>query len=306
MTEDEDVFQATHVGQLTIGEAVIDCAVLEDGRRVLSQRGVGRALGRRHGGKDFRSDGEEDGGGKLPPFLGASNLNPFIPDDLVAVVTKPILYLHPQGGGVAYGLEANALPQVCEVWLRARREGELRKSQEHIAKQAEILMAGLATVGVIALVDEATGYQHERARRALEEILETFIAEEFRKWSKTFPDEFYRELFRLRGWPYEPSLLRKPGVVGHLTNDLVYERLAPGVLDELRKLNPAVKPGQRRQKHHQWLTDDVGHPKLREHLAAVIALMKASATWDRFYHSLQLAFPRLNTNLKLMLDWDAD
>ncbi len=61
---------------------------------------------------------------------------------------------------------------MCEVYLKAREAGALVPSQEHIAVQAGILIRGLATVGVIALVDEATGYQRVREERALATILE--------------------------------------------------------------------------------------------------------------------------------------
>jgi len=80
--------------------------------------------------------------------------------------------------------------------------GKLHHQQEHIAEQREILVRGFARVGIIALVDEATGYQEDRARDALAKILEAFIAKELRKWISTFPIDYYKELFRLRGWRF--------------------------------------------------------------------------------------------------------
>jgi hypothetical protein len=136
-------------------------------------------------------------------------------------------------------------------------------------------------VGIVALVDEATGYQADRARDALAKILEAFVAKELRKWVKTFPPEFYQEMFRLRKLPYIGSV-KKPQYIGHLTNDLVYARLAPGVLDELRRVTPRDDKGKLRHRLFQHLTEDIGHPKLREHLASVIALMKAADEWDQF------------------------
>jgi hypothetical protein len=155
-----------------------------------------------------------------------------------------------------------------------------------------MIIRGLAHVGIIALVDEATGYQYVRAREALEEILEKFIAKELFKWVKTFPDEFYERLFGLRGWKFNPISVKKPVVVGRLTNNLVYERLAPGVLKELRRLNPKTEKGTRPYRHHQWLTRDIGHPRLREHLASLIALMKAAANWNDFWRMVQRALPK--------------
>ena len=163
--------------------------------------------------------------------------------------------------------------------------------QQMVAAKAAILMRGLAHVGIIALVDEATGYQDERARDALARILEAFVARELRKWIKTFPADFYRELFRLRGWKYTGKVQR-PAYVGHLTNDLVYARLAPGVLVELRRINPVNEHGNRKNKHHQWLTEDLGHPKLLQHLSALVALMRASQTWEQFKEMVNRALPK--------------
>src|SRR5262249_45763036 len=142
----------------------------------------------------------------------------------------------PQGTR-ALGYEATVLADICDAVLEARKAHALTTKQEHIAVQCEILVRGFARVGIIALVDEATGYQADRARDSLAKILEAFVTKELRKWVKTFPAEFYQELFRLRGLPYNGSV-KKPQYIGHLTNDLVYSRLAPGVLDELRKLTP--------------------------------------------------------------------
>ena len=141
--------------------------------------------------------------------------------------------------------------------------------------QCEILVRGLARVGIITLIDEATGYQDARARDALAKILEQFVAKEFRKWVRTFPIEYYRELCRIRNVDFPTGKsLRLPSYFGHLTNDLIYARLAPGVLSDLRRKNPTVKPGRRKRKLFQWLTEDVGDPRLREHLWKVITLLQ--------------------------------
>lgn len=129
-------------------------------------------------------------------------------------------------------------------------------------------------------------------------ILEKFIAKELQPWTKTFPYEFSQQILRLKGWP-GPEGVRGPRVSGHYTNDLVYERLAPGVLSELRRLNPKMPHGSRKNKHHQWFTPGLGHPKLKEHLAAVIMLMKAAPNWQHFKRSLDRGAPKLNDTLPL-------
>lgn len=146
-------------------------------------------------------------------------------------------------------------------------------------------------VAIIALVDEATGYQNERARDALVKILEQFIATELRKWVPTFQPEFYKELFRLRNLKYDGSV-KRPQYIGHLTNDLVFSRLAPGVLDELRRLTPRDESGRLKNHLHRRLTGDVGHPKLLQHIASLVALMRACDTWDQFKKMVDRSLPK--------------
>jgi hypothetical protein len=157
---------------------------------------------------------------------------------------------------------------------------------KHIVHAADILMRGLANVGIIALVDEATGYQRDRAKDALQRILEEFIAKELRPWVRTFPDDYYAQMFRLRGMNWPRDTVKKPQYFGHLTNDIVYKRLAPGVLEELRKTTPKGAAGRYKHQLHRRLTDDVGHPKLREHLASVITIMKLSNNYEDFKRKL--------------------
>jgi hypothetical protein len=279
---------------LKIGDLEIPCYVLEDGRRMLHQRGVVSALGMGRGGS---SEGRGD---RLAKFTAQSRLSKFVADSLLQVTKDPIKFKTPNGS-IAYGYEATILADICDAVLAARKDGLLQKQQLHIADRCEILVRGFARVGIIALVDEATGYQDVRSRQALEQILDRYIRGELGKWAKTFPDDFYKEMFRLRNWQYSPFSVKRPQYVGHITNDVVYARLAPGVLDELRRREPNIS-GRRKHKFFQWLTDDIGHPRLREHLVAVLALMRVSNDWHEFNRMLQRAFPKLNSNLEFPLD----
>ena len=281
---------------LVIGDIEIDCYVLEDETRVLSRGGFQSALGRHRTSRRHQSSDVVN----LPAFLAAGNLKPFVSSNLVTAST-PIAFQAPSRGPIAYGYRAELLPQVCEVYLRARDAGELLPAQRHIADRAEILIRGLATIGVIALVDEATGYQRIREERALATILEKFIAKELQPWTQTFPFEFYTEIFRLKGWPGVHAI-RRPSVIGKYTNDFVYDRLAPELRRELQRLNPTLPEGGRKHKHHQWFTPEHGHPKLREHLVGVTALMRAAANWSAFRRSMDRAYPKFETTIPFPYD----
>lgn len=278
------VQRATHAGTLKIGDIELACAVLEDGTRVISERGLLAGMGITFGGQLAR------GADKLPLFVASKNLRPFIDNDLTVLLQSPIEYRPLHGGKAAHGLRAELIPKVCGVWLSARDAGALQERQLRVATKADILIRGLAEVGVVALVDEATGYQDARARDALAKILEAFVQKELRKWVKTFPPEFYKEMFRLRSLPYTGTV-KSPRYIGHLTNDIVYSRLAPGVLDELKRVTPRNESGKPKHKLHQHLTNDVGHPKLLQHLASVTTLMRASDKWDQFKRLLDRALP---------------
>ena len=280
---------------LVIGEVEIPCYVLEDETRVLAQRGMVSGLGMARGGSSH------GGGDRLAHFVCQKTLKPFVSNDLIAVTTDPIRF-KPPTGGLANGYPATLLVDICTAVLLARDAGALTKQQQHIADRCDVLIRALAKVGVIALVDEATGYQRIREERALATILERLIAKELSPWTQTFDFEFYEQICRLKGWP-SILAIKRPSVIGNYTNDFVYERLAPGVLDELQRINPTIpETKRRRHKHHQWLTPELGHPKLRQHVWAVIALMRAATSWNTFRQSLDRAFPKRGKTVPLGLD----
>ena len=279
--------RATHMGTLRIGDTDIPCAVLEDGRRVLTQEGFGQAIGRE--GNLYRKPGQDF---QLPPFLTANNLKSFISNDLRSSFA-PVQF-RTLSGKPALGYLAELLPQVCKVFLDARDSGVLTsgpRGQEHIARVCDLMIRGFATVGILALIDEATGYQEERDRGELQKILALFIAKELLPWTRRFPPEFYKEMFRLRGWKtYDHNAAQGPRFAGKLTNELVYERLPSGVLDELRRKNPVVD-GRRKHAHHQYLSENIGNPHLERHIVAVTALMRAARTWPELEDMANRALP---------------
>lgn len=289
---DDYVLEALHGSPdhpLRIGAIEIPCYVLEDGKRVLVQAGMLNALDLSQGTADKRVEGN-----RLTKFVETKGLSGTVSEDLIKAISNPIKFRTPKGQD-AYGYEAIILADLCEAVLQARELGGLHHQQKRIAKQCEILARGFMRVGIVALVDEATGYQEVRDRQALEKILDRFIAKELARWAKQFPDEFYKQMFRLRGWEYKPESQKRAGVIGTYTNDLVYARLAPGVLEELRqKSTTTVEEEQRKSKphYHRWLTEDIGQPELRSHLAAVIALMKASTNWNVFMRLMDRALPK--------------
>jgi hypothetical protein len=285
---------AEYEGEFSLGETKISCGVLPSGSRIITQATFLRALGRSRSPK--AGTGVLATVDQLPFFLRAEALKPFISEDLVQSTT-PIFY-RTKNGGKSVGYDARLLPQVAEVYLKYRdralaENGEVPSRYAHIIQAADALIRGLAKVGIIALVDEATGFQRDRARDALARILEEFLAKELRPWVHTFPDPFYENLFRLRGLEFPRDNVKRPQYFGHLTNDIIYKRLAPGVLEELKKVTPRKPNGAHKQHLHLRLSEDVGHPKLREHLTSLITLMKLSKDYSQFEIMLDQIHPRV-------------
>ena len=277
--------------KLSLGERELECYVLEDGKRVLSGRGMQEALGL-----------GQAHGSLLRDFTSQKAIMPFINNGLAMDLATPIRFIRPGRGGVlASGYEAHLLPDLCDAILEARNQGALTGSRQlEVAKQCEIVVRALSRVGITALIDEVTGYQEIRDRQALQKILDKYITDEWAKWTKKFPDDFYKELFRLKGLEYPTASGKRPQYVGHWTNDIIYDRLAPGVKEALKKKNPRSEAsGNRKRKHHQFLTPDFGDPELRDLLNNTIFLMKGCATWDEFKKLLDRARPKYGNTIDM-------
>lgn len=291
------VAKATHGSPdhpLRIGDIELPCYVLDDGRRVIIQGGLITAMDMSQG------TAGRGAGDRLVKFAATKGISPFISKELREMITEPIRFR--VGPAMAYGYEATVLADMCDAVLRAREAGELHYQQEHIAQRCELLVRAFARVGIIALVDEATGYQKDRAADALAKILEAFIAKELQPWVKTFPADYYEQMFRLRGLDYPATSVRRPQYFGALTNDIVYKRLAPGVLSELKNVTPRNEKGRPTAKYFQSLTANKGYHKLKEHLGAVVALMRISDTWDDFMKLLNKHYTRYGDTIPLPYD----
>ena len=279
-----EVFECTHKGELEIGEKKIACAVLSNGKRIITQTALFDAFDRPRKGEK-RIEG-------LPSVIGAKNLLPFVTDEL-REKSEPIHY-YLQNGKTTAGYDAELIPLICELYLLAHDEGNvLLESQVKIVAQANILIRSLAKVGITALIDEATGYQYERENNALQELLKAYISEEFLKWQSRFPRKYYQELYRIYGWEYNPLSMKHPQYLGKFTNEYVYDYMPPGILDELRNKNPLNANGYRTKKHHQFLTGDIGIPHLEKHITKLITVMELSDGIDDFKQNFNKIFHKI-------------
>jgi hypothetical protein len=288
---------AIKAAPLMLGGIEMDCAVLPDGVRVLSRRSMLSVFKRAVGGKQYKA---AERGGVLGALLMVDPaIKGFVSEDL-GVVYRAISYVDPRNGKEALGIDATALPRLCSAWLAARRAGALKtESQARAAEQAEIINDALATIGIVAMIDEATGFQRERAPDALQQILDLYLLPYMARWAKRFPDEFYERVAKLKGWKWEGRSKNPPQVMAHWTRDLIYMRMPPGINRELDQRMPVDEDGRKVGKLHQLFTPDVGHPALQQHISNVITLLRASSSWRQFIHMMDAAFPKRGDTLML-------
>lgn len=259
---------------LKIGDVNIECYVLEDGERVLLYSDIQRAMGFANGGSMVA------GKNRLELFASRSRIAQYIPKHIQLKLEIPVEIKKPNGTK-AYALHAEVLPALCEAVVAAARMGVLQEQQLFIAHQCEVLLSGLSRVGIIALVDEATGYQKYREEQALQKILDAYILPEHRPWMKAVPVEFFQEMFRVFGWQHKADN-RGPRYAGKLVRNLIYRHLPKPVLPKLDEINPSSHNYQRKHRHHQLLTEGMGLEHFRSQMSGVMALLRASNNRTEF------------------------
>jgi len=297
--------KATHQGELSIGNIKIPVAVLNNRERVISVRGFSTFLGVKGGGAYWKSKREGDNNKLLPEFISAKYLEPFIGDELRETIRNTVTY-KALNGQEAVGIGASIIPRICDVWLKAFAAKALNENQQRVAKQAHLLLSALADVGITALIDEVTGFQ--KLKDEYNQIIEKYIAKELQNWIKTFGEDYYYQIYRLKGWNWGRFSVDKknhPWTVANVTNRIVYEKLPFGVLEELKNLNPANDKGARSHRHFQHLTPNEGYVHLLKHLGAVVNIMERydNGEWEKALHEIDVRFRSQHDPYQLPIDF---
>lgn len=283
---------------LRLGNLEIPCYVLDNGMRVFSGRGIQKAIG-----YDSKS------GQWMSSFCKMEGVSSYLcagDNSISERLSKPVKFKRNNAGGsqsTANGYEVTLLVDICSAIIDANRAGVF--DNDAIVRNADIIIRSVAKVGIIALVDEATGYQYERENAELQKILKAYISEELLPWQKRFPDIFYKELFRLNGWDYTVNGIKKrPGIIGKWTNTFVYEELPNGVLEELKKKTPKSESGNRMNRYHQLLTTDIGEPNLERQINKVITLFQVSDNMKQFCENFRKMKMRQIGQMELPFEFD--
>lgn len=293
----EKLLKATHGSdktQLELGEIKIPCYVLSDGTRVFSGRGIQRALG-----------ATATSGTWLTKFVNESPITKHFKTGVLDQLNTPIKFQRPQAGGSqsgTYGYEVTILIDICDSILEANKTGE--KVDRDIVNNAQSIIRSVAKVGIIALVDEVTGYQYAREKNELQKILSAYIAEEILKWQLTFTSEFYKQIFRLWDIPFTPQYIkRKPSFIGKLTTKYIYDELPKGVIEKIKEKTPKTTGGNYKYRFHQSLTPEIGREHLKKQIIEVTTLMSIAQSKEVFQ---DLFKQKYNKTIQLDLEFEEE
>lgn|GEM_PF-329461 len=286
--------QAINEGILRLSGAEVECAVLDDKRRMVTQTALFQAFQRPRKGL-VRVEG-------YPSIIGGKNLAKHASDELLEK-SKVIEYVSTEGR-IVTGYNAEIIPLICEVYLDAEAEGKIFAKQLPNLERAKILIRSLAKIGITGLIDEATGYQYEREVNALQKLLDGYVSNDLKKWGGIFPKKYYKEIFRLHNWNYDPTSSARPSYVGIFTNTYVYGMLPPGVLDKLKRKTPIKvsknsKKAYKADKYYERLTE-TGIDEVDSYIDRIIMFMEMCDDIQEFKNKFAKVFKdRLDTLEKM-------
>ncbi len=293
---------ASHSGSLKIGPwANIQCFNVEidgEAKRMISQASFMDIVGVVGSGRA--------GANRIGMLLDNPLMPPKKTSGIIKAIQNPVKLIT-DNRLMIYAYDSILVVEYCKAMMEARRNSALPDWAVGYAEACERVVISLAGVAIAALIDEATGFQLVRERNALAALLDRYLRNEFSAWAKRFPDDFYQELFRLRGWEWKGMKVNRPQCVGNDTKDLVYSRLEVGILKELEIKNPWIPEKNRRVGyHHSLLTDDFGVPALAQHLHTIITIMRGfrDGQWSRFKEFLDVTMPKKGDSVQFLLDLD--
>lgn len=263
----------------------VDCYVLDDEQKtaVISQSGMGAAIGLSRRGNAFTRFAESK---SMAAHVGAQ---------LRDKMKNPLRFQWGTGGAQqppseVNGYDATLLVDVCKAILDAETARDLSPNQVHLARQARIILNASAKAGIKGLVYALAGYDVTK-----EEVIAAFkfyVREEAREWEKEFPDQLYKEWYRLYQVPKPEK--NKPWKFMHLTVDQVYKPLARSagkVLELTRAQRAKATNGERWSKLHQFLSE-IGVKALRTHLGQLLGIAQVSENRSEYERHFERIFLR--------------
>src|ERR1017187_84372 len=271
-------------GAMEIGSVQIECYVLDNLKRVIHKRGMAKALGMK-----------SEGGNVFMRAMGRKGLGSVIGEELRSKLDNPLIF-KTLTADLGHGYDATILIDICDAIIEAAKTDKLGPNQEDLAKQAEIIIPASAKLGIVALVDDATGFIADKRREQYKELFREFIREEIKLYDEPqFPDQLFDVIYKIYGLPRKSDTQNHPQFFGKFIRKYIYEPLANSngaILEMLDEKNPVVYVnGGRRYKMYNFLSDVVGMPKLKAHFWQVIGIGNSVKNKAQFERSFYTAFP---------------
>lgn len=274
------ILTASHYGVVRFGDLQCEAVVLNGGERGYVRRQLMMLLG----------FAERQRGDRFAGFL-----REIAPNSLSSLNKQEATILLPSGQKAQF-FPSGIIADVATSVVDAAIQRTLHRARQGIVPNCLTIMRALATTGEVALIDEATGYQHHRAPDALQELISKLLRQTCASWERRFHPDYYRALYRLFGWKYQGHDQNPPHVVGQITQRWVYGPVLPeDLLGEIRNRKGIS------QKHHQWLSDQ-GLATLESQIHAVTAIARSSTCYRDFDRRCEAAFAGAALQLGLLLD----
>lgn len=271
MKSEKPLMKVTHYGTIHFG-ADVECEaiVLADGRRGFNRRQLVAIAG-------FTGNVT---GSRFGHFLAEISPNALkIYEDTSSKVSMP-------NGATANFISCDVVPEFASGVIHQALDGTLHPQRRMLIAPCLKIQDSLARVGIVALIDEATGYQYHRAPDALQDLFARLIRNTAADWERRFHPDYYQAIYKLFGWQYDQTVSQRPHIIGKITLQWVYEPVFPP------EILVAIKERQSSEKMHQWLTDEGGLKLMEKQRDAVMMIARSSADHQDFEARCSVAFFR--------------
>ncbi|MGH8037211.1 MAG: P63C domain-containing protein [Stenotrophomonas sp.] len=266
-----DLPKISHLGVVRFGSIDAEAVVLEDGRRGFLAKQFAKVLGYT----------EKTRSGRFDRFLAD-----FAPIYMKEKGKAKSPVLNPGKGGRAQFIAAEAVMEAVGNVLRAAVAGKTHSQQARQVSACVEINLALGMVGLVALIDEATGYQYHRAPDALQDLIGKLIRTQVADWQRRFEPAYYAALAKVTGTRAVSGANGRPPIWGHITRKWVYEVCFPQeVLEEVAQRQEGG------EKLHQWLTAG-GVEAVAKQKERVTLMAASSANYKDFEARCSITFDR--------------
>lgn len=269
-------------GEDTFNGVKLVAAILDDDDRthLFSESSLANAFGFK--GSATYWEKRKKGTAVLPSYLSNSALKDYITADLLEKLGTAVSYLS-TSKIVATGVEATALPLICDVFVKAGNDNPNNSALVTAGKRAYQIILAFSQFGVLKWVEQITGYRYNDEDTIIaKQLKEWGVSPVIVDWQREFQIDFYRNIYRLKNWPFNPNTVKRPQVIGTYTNQYVYSYLPKDVFAWIKENTPKSKAGNKTAKYFQSLDEKRGKEILRNQLISITTMLKLSRTWGEF------------------------